>query len=370
MTICPFLEVTVIGWSGVGMSEVKESAALWSCLRNAVSGFSMAARVSSRKSLCIVSTSYLMSSHEVQFDSSQYPRSMHSLRSSWVICPGTNTIRLSYWVSPSIAKSAWTLCSSWSSTRTTSVISWTFSLVNGGSAWGYFIDGDRRGTCCESDHNRNDGYTFIHIKHDQNREYLIDVVVFDKLNTGSSNYNGPYTITMTDITGTDKLASNLYLGTRTKAPTTVSTNRQYAVSFTTGQNPGGYKLDRIRTHITGPPSSPELALHVGTSSAPGAKSCDFRNPTRVQHHLPPADNPAPVPFLAPACADVTIPANSTYWIVFAGRSYKPVVTDTNDQLTNRSGWFIGNRAVTKTTGAWSNLTETKTIAVQIWASRR
>ena len=78
----------------------------------------------------------------------------------------------------------------------------------GGSAWGYFIDGNRRGTCCESDHNRNDGYTILHIKHDRNREYLIEVAVFDKLNTGSRNYNGPYTITMTDITGTDKLVSN------------------------------------------------------------------------------------------------------------------------------------------------------------------
>ena len=28
----------------------------------------------------------------------------------------------------------------------------------GGSAWTYFIEGDRRGTCCESDHNRDDGF--------------------------------------------------------------------------------------------------------------------------------------------------------------------------------------------------------------------
>ena len=34
----------------------------------------------------------------------------------------------------------------------------------GGSAWTYFIEGDRRGTCCESDHNRDDGHTFVHFR--------------------------------------------------------------------------------------------------------------------------------------------------------------------------------------------------------------
>ena len=65
------------------------------------------------------------------------------------------------------------------------------TTATGGSAWVDFIDGDRRGTCCDSDHNRNDGYTVLHIKHDQNQKYLIDVVVFDKLNEGSKNFNGP-----------------------------------------------------------------------------------------------------------------------------------------------------------------------------------
>ena len=244
------------------------------------------------------------------------------------------------------------------------------NTATGGSAWAYFIDGDRRGTCCDSDHNRNDGYTVLHIKHDQNRKYLIDVVVFDKLNSGSRNFNGPYTITMTDITGTDKLANNLYLGTLTQLANYAGSSRQYAVDFTTGQNPGGYKLDRILTHIRLWPSRPNLALHANTSSAPGAELCSFRNPTQVQHHLPPTDKPAPIPFLAPDCADVILTAGTKYWIVFAGTGYKPVVTDTDDQLTNRSGWFIGNVAATKTASPWSELAGGGTIAVQIWASRR
>ena len=237
----------------------------------------------------------------------------------------------------------------------------------GGSAWGYFIDGDRRGTCCDSDHNRNDGYTVLHIKHDQNQKYLIDVVVFDKLNSGSKNFNGPYTITMTDITGTDKLVSNLYLGTLTELASPVGTERQYALNFTTGQNPGGYKLDRIRTHIPDWYTNPVLTLNVNTSSAPGAKLCAFRNPTQVQHHLYWEDFPAPVPFLAPDCADVTLTANTKYWIVFAGTGYTPVVTDFDGELTNRSGWYMGNISLTKTTGAWGDLTG-GVIAAEIWAT--
>ena len=244
------------------------------------------------------------------------------------------------------------------------------NTATGGSAWVYFIDGDRRGTCCDSDHNRNDGYTVLHIKHDQNRKYLINVAVFDKLNSGSQNFNGPYTITMTDITGTDKPASNLYHGTLAQATNFAGSSRQYAVDFTTGQNPGGYKLDRVRTHIPNDHSAPVLTLHVNTSSAPGAKACDFRNPTQVQHLVYWEDFPAPIPFLAPDCADVILTANTRYWIVFAGRGYQPVLTDSDDQLTNRSGWFIGNVAATKTASPWSDLADGSTIPVEIWASKR
>ena len=243
------------------------------------------------------------------------------------------------------------------------------NTATGGSAWTYFIDGDRRGTCCDSDHNRNDGYTVLHIKHDQNRKYLIDVVVFDKLNSGSKNFNGPYTITMTDITGTDKLVSNLYIGTLTKVANYVGSNRQYASSFTAGHNPGGYKLDRIRTHIPDDHSSPVLALHTDTSFAPGTKLCDFRNPTQVQHLVYWEDFPAPIPFTAPDCADVTLAANGKYWIVFAGTGYKPVVTDSGGELTKEGGWSIGNTALTKTTSTWGDLGGS-IIAAEIWASRR
>ena len=243
----------------------------------------------------------------------------------------------------------------------------------GGSAWTYFIEGDRRGTCCESDHNRDDGFTFVHLKHgedDRDRRYLIDVAAFDKLNHNSRIYNGPYTITMTDITGTEKVATNLYLGTRTTSPIPVSSGDvEYAVSFTTGGHSAGYKLDRVRMHVPTHQGEPELGLHANTSGEPGDAICDFLDPIEVQHHRPYAVKPLPIPFLDIDCSGEVLAANTTYWLALAGSGYFPALTDSDDQQTNRSGWSIGNVAAISTAGSWSNLSS-GTIPVEIWASKR
>ena len=243
----------------------------------------------------------------------------------------------------------------------------------GGSAWTYFIEGDRRGTCCESDHNRDDGFTFVHLKHgedERDRRYLIDVAAFDKLNHNSRIYNGPYTITMTDITGTDKVATNLYLGTRTASHLPVFPGDvEYAVPFTTGNHSAGYKLDRVRMHVPYHEALPELGLHANTSGAPGDAICDFLDPIEVQHHRPYAVKPLPIPFLDIDCSGEVLAANTTYWLALAGSGYFPALTDSDDQQTNRSGWSIGNVAAISTAGSWSNLSS-GTIPVEIWASKR
>ena len=249
----------------------------------------------------------------------------------------------------------------------------------GGSAWTYFIEGDRRGTCCESDHNRDDGYTFVHLKHgedERDRRYLIDVAAFDKLNHNSRIYNGPYTIRMTDITGTEKVATNLYLGTRAPLSTVTRNDNQYAVSFTTGNHPSGYKLDRVRTYtLNSTPLTraalPEIKLRPNASGGtPGRDPCNLRNPYEVQHHRPYAVKPLPVFFLGTHCDHVVLAAYTTYWLTLEGAGYQPTYTDSNDQQTSRSGWLIGNVAVNKTSGSWSNLSNGGTIPVEIWASRR
>ena len=248
----------------------------------------------------------------------------------------------------------------------------------GGSAWMSFIDPDHddypyASGCCEADHNRDDGHTFVHFrrsKDDWNNRYLVHIAVFDKLNHNSRTYNGPYTITMTDITGTDKVATNLHLGTRTTTHLPVSSgNVKFAVSFTTGDHPGGYyKLDRIRMHVPRHEGKPELTLHVNTSGAPGAIICGFRDPNKVEHHRPYAVNPLPVSFLAEHCSRDALAANTTYWLVLGGSGYFPALTDSDNQQTSRSGWTIGDVAAIKASGSWSNNNNNDTIPVEIWAS--
>ena len=243
----------------------------------------------------------------------------------------------------------------------------------GGSAWTYFIEGDRRGTCCESDHNRDDGFTYLHLKHgedERDRRYLIDVAAFDKLNYSSRVYNGPYTITMTDITGTDKVATNLYLGDRADATfVDIGSGAQSAISFTTGNHSAGYKLDRIRMHVIHHGSLPELFLQTNASGAPGGILCNFLNPNKVQHHRPYAENPLPVLFLAELCEDEVLAPNTTYWIVLGGYDHIPSPILSHDQQTNGSGWTIGNNTAVKLVNdPWTSLG--LVVPVEIWASKR
>ena len=177
---------------------------------------------------------------------------------------------------------------------------------------------------------------------------------------------------MTDITGTEKVATNLYLGTRATTHLPVSSgNIKFAVSFTTGDHPGGYyKLDRVRMHVPRHEGKPELTLHVNTSGLPGDGICDLLEPNKVQHHRPyAADNQLPVPFRAAHCGrDAVLAANTTYWLVLGGSDYFPALTDSDDQQTSRSGWTIGDVAAIKARGSWRNNNNNDTIPVEIWAS--
>ena len=249
----------------------------------------------------------------------------------------------------------------------------------GGSAWMSFIDPDHddypyASGCCEADHNRDDGHTFVHFRRptdDWNNRYLVHIAAFDKLNHNSRTYNGPYTITMTDITGTEKVATNLYLGDRDESFfLEIGSGVQLAIPFTTGNHPGGYyKLDRFRMHLPQHEALPDLVLHADTSGAPGDAICDFLDPNKVQHHRPYAVKPLPVTFRAGNCGrDATLAANTTYWIVLGGYDYIPPSIAGDDQQTNGSGWTIGGDADIKLGGdPWQNYSS-NTVPVEIWAS--
>ena len=253
----------------------------------------------------------------------------------------------------------------------------------GGSAWMSFIDPDHddypyASGCCEADHNRDDGHTFVHFYRptdDWNNRYLINVAAFDKLNTGSSTYNGPYTITMTDITGTREFVSNLYQDSRSDL-LEVGAARQYAIFFETGHHAAGYKLDRIQTFITHQ-GSPEFSLYSNTIDVPGTKLCDFRNPRQVQHHVTWSAGPPAITFLAPDCAEITLmPTRSAgllhtyYWIVMEGTNYRLSGMDSYAESAYGPGWRIGDLTVTKTTASWLGDPNSKIIPISVWLSER
>ena len=250
----------------------------------------------------------------------------------------------------------------------------------GGSAWMSFIDPDHEdypyaSGCCEADHNRDDGHTFVHFYRptdDWNNRYLINVAAYDQLNTGSSTYNGPYTITMTDITGTREFASNLYQDTKTNL-LEVGAARQYAMFFQTGYNTAGYKLDRIQSFIAHG-GNPQFTLYssapTDTTTLPDTKLCDFRNPLQVQHHVTWSAGPPAITFLAPDCAEVILTPLGYYWIVMEGTNYTPVGIDSNTESTYESGWRVGDFAVAKTTASWTADPNSKSIPIGVWLSER
>ena len=94
-------------------------------------------------------------------------------------------------------------------------------ISTGGSAGIEFLDPDGvdyASSCCESDHNREDSATFVHFTHSRqsrewNRSYMVYVAAFDLYNEGTAVYNGPYLITLTDITGVQQMVHSFRGGT-------------------------------------------------------------------------------------------------------------------------------------------------------------
>ena len=172
------------------------------------------------------------------------------------------------------------------------------TIDTGGSAVISFIDPNDddypdASTCCESDHNRDDGATFIHFYRptdEWNRRYLVNVTVYDNYNTGSANYNGPYTVTLTDITGVQRMV-HTFSGGETRDSNQllddvddVTKIADIATRFTTGGHAAGYTLDRIKflfNEIRNDGVTPVISLHSHTTSGPGAKVCDIAVPGRV-----------------------------------------------------------------------------------------
>ena len=268
------------------------------------------------------------------------------------------------------------------------------SLNTGGSAWPHLIeDGDTRpSSCCDPDHNRDDGLTFVHVDPPKrgvqgivkpDRRYMLFVASYDKLpGDDSETYTGAYTITLTDITGVEKVVSNLYPQPQSILVSDFlealvadrsGTGKRYAVAFTTGSHAGGYRLDRVKASFaTSDLSNPRLALHSNSSDLPGTKLCDLRNPDAHQKLVVYASGSVLPTFLAGDCASQNLAARATYWIVFiqatgTSRQYKLRHTFENE-VSYGSGWSIGDDgASTDDDDPWRSQANL-TMPVEIWAS--
>ena len=256
-------------------------------------------------------------------------------------------------------------------------------ISTGGSAGINFLDPDGvdyASSCCESDHNREDSATFVHFTHSHqsrewNRRYMVKVAAFDLYNEGTAVYNGPYLITMTDITGVQQMVHSFRGGTDYPATDLLEPGEDtadIAVSFRTGPHPGGYTLDRIKVlfhHIPAGDANQIVALHPDVSGSPGNTEECYLRTDRIAESAVAWKFKPPHTFLATFCASVTLTANTTYWIVFpmTNRNDEVVALATTPEVTDSygSGWSVVGSGW-KGSGAWDTNTDAQG-RIGLWA---
>ena len=257
-------------------------------------------------------------------------------------------------------------------------------INTGGSAGIEFLDPDGvdyASGCCESDHNRDDSDTFVHFTHsrqprEKNRRYLLHVAAFDQFNTNSRIYNGPYTITMTDITGVKEMVHSFIGGTTHPATDLLASGEDtgdIAVSFRTGSHPAGYTLDRIQVLFNYIPAGggiQPIALHPDVSGSPGNTEECFLTTSRIAG-VPVGWTKPPHTYRATFCTSVTLTANTTYWIVFpmTNRNDEVVALATTPDVKDYgSGWSVVGSAK-RTTASWVVQTDSQG-RIGLWAKEK
>ena len=242
-------------------------------------------------------------------------------------------------------------------------------ISTGGSAGIEFLDPDGvdyASSCCESDHNREDSATFVHFTHSHqsrewNRSYMVYVAAFDLYNEGTAVYNGPYLITLTDITGVQQMVHSFSGGTTHPATDLLESGdgdtADIAVSFRTGSHSDGYTLDRIKVlfnHIPAGDANQIVALHPDASGSPGDTAACYLKTDRIAESTVAWSTKPPHTFLATFCASVTLTANTTYWIVFpmTNRNDEVVALATTPAVKDYgSGWSVVGSGK-QTTASW------------------
>ena len=172
----------------------------------------------------------------------------------------------------------------------------------------------------------------------------------------SHTYNGPYEITLTDITGTERMINDFHGGTTVASDEVLSasaTNKgSLAMRFQTGGHAAGYTLDRIRVRshdIADWGAVPEITMHQDASSSPGAKLCDIAVPDHIMKEPIRWISSLIHTYLAPDCADDVLASSSHYWIMFSGLDHVDytlayATSGAEDTDHSGSGWTIESTA--------------------------
>ena len=226
------------------------------------------------------------------------------------------------------------------------------------------------------DHNRDDGLAFIEFTTISEPHYLrvrARDFLRDFLNEGPATYHGPYTVTLTDITGITRKVSNrsVYSGDKVN----VTSGYWRATSFTTGSNTGGYKLSYVGTGLydVRGTNSVEADLYTDSSGSPGTKIIDFQRVGEITGH-PTAQRSDR--FWAPFNA-ANLTASTTYWVVFkennSGVEYNLTQADSGVDSGTTGEWSIGDSVMHYSHGvaspSWSTqATEPNPILLEIFAS--
>ena len=254
-----------------------------------------------------------------------------------------------------------------------------------GSAGIVFLDPDGvdyASSCCESDHNHDDGATFVHFTHpsrERNRDYMVKVAAVHLYNGGTSVYSGPYEITPTDITGV-RLMVSAYSGSTTRGSGELvdppdGNSVDLGFRFRTGTHTDGYTLDRIKVRLhdiraTG--AIPDIAIHGDSSNGPGAKVCDLAVPDRVVESAVGWKTTPPHTFLAPDCADDVLAASTSYWVVFSDMDhvqYEVEFAVSPDVRDYGSGWGMTGYSKRGATNTWAG-TATSIMRGGLWAKEK
>ena len=149
------------------------------------------------------------------------------------------------------------------------------------------------------------------------------------------------------------LASNLGKEPSQQSLETSTTVTAYAQSFTTGDDPHGYRIVAVKlaSALTAESAVPRLAIYSDASGVPGA----------IQHILsaPTTDNdPATIERFT--SSGFGLEPHTKYWLAWeklsgAGELKAGFTTHTNEDPTTASGWAIGDSVQQKNSGTWSEL---------------